>query len=115
MTMNFENKNSSRVRSSTQKMNSQGTIEKSGKSGILKMNLQFFASENFKTIKLPKKEYAKVMSEFNTHMSDEQRKQKVVTKAIGDYFYTIENNGFDDYRIIDKYAIDSDATEWWDE
>lgn len=44
MTMNFENSTSSRVRSSTQKMKSQETIEKSGKSGRMEMDLQMFAT-----------------------------------------------------------------------
>lgn len=80
------------------------------------MNLQFFAksSKDYETVVLPKDEYAHVMSELNTHLSDEQRKQKVVTKAIGNYNYTIENNGFDNYRIIGKEDIDSDALDWWD-
>lgn len=38
MTMNFENGTSSRVRSSTQKMKSQETIEKSGKSGTIELD-----------------------------------------------------------------------------
>ena len=80
------------------------------------MNLQFFAksSKDYETVVLSKDEYAYVMSELNTHLSDEQRKQKVVTKAIGNYNYTIENNGFDNYRIIGKEDIDSDVLDWWD-
>lgn len=83
----------------------------------MKLNLQFFSmnSKDFKTINLPKEEYARVLSELNTNMSDKQRKQKVVTKAIGDYYYTIENNGFNEYRIIGKEKIDSDVEEWWNE
>lgn len=48
-------------------------------------------------------------------MTEAERKQKVVTKPIGNYFYTFENNGFDEYRVIGKVAIDNDFTEWWDE
>ena len=59
------------------------------------------------TVRLSKAEYAKVMSEFNTNMSNEQRKQAVVSKPIGDYIYTIENNGFDEYRIIGKVSINT--------
>lgn len=82
-------------------------------SGNLPYDLQLFAigSKGFPTITLPKDEYAMVMSELNTHMSDLQRSQSVVTKPIGNYIYTIENNGFDDYRIIGKEPIDSDAVE----
>ena len=72
------------------------------------MNLQLFArkSKEFDTIRLPKKEYGKVMHELNTHMSDEDREKPVITKAIGKYVYTIENRGFNDYRIIRKTPID---------
>ena len=61
------------------------------------------------TVYLPSDEYARVMSEFNNNMSDSQRKDFVVTKAIGDYYYTIENYGFDNYRIIDKTPIDKEV------
>lgn len=102
------------VRSSVQKIDN--VLENSGSSGIMKMDLQFFASsKDYGTYRLPPDEYAHVMSEINTHMTESERSQKVVTKAIGNYYYTFENNGFDDYRIIDKYEIDSDASEWWDE
>ncbi len=64
------------------------------------------SSKDFKTIILPKQEYAHVMSELATHMNASQRKQKIVKKAIGDHIYTIENNGFGNYRIIGKRPID---------
>lgn len=93
------------------------TLENTDKGSTMDLNLQFFAksSKDYATVVLPKVEYAHVMSELNTHLSDEQRKQKVVTKAIGNYIYTIENNGFDNYRIIGKEEIDPDVLEWWDE
>lgn len=92
------------------------SLENSDKSGKLKMDLQYFGrnSKGYKTITLPKDEYAHIMSEINTHMTETERKQKVVTKAIGNYYYTFENNGFDDYRILGKKPIDDDFTEWWD-
>lgn len=79
-----------------------------------KINLQLFAikSSDFKTIQLPKNEYAMVMHELNTHMSATERKMSVVTKAIGDYVYTFENKGFGEYRIFRKKPIDP---EGWDE
>ena len=88
-----------------------------GDNGTMKLNLQFFSrdSKDFETIYLSSNEYAYVMSELNTHLSDEQRKKEIITKAIGDYYYTIENNGFDNYRIIGKKSIDIDVDEWWDE
>lgn len=81
------------------------------KDGIITDNLKkvkAYKSSDFETIILPKQEYAHVMSELNTNLSKEQRQQSVVSKAIGNYVYIVENNGFDDYRIIGKYFID----EW---
>lgn len=69
--------------------------------------IQFFArkSEDFPTIWLSKKEYAHVMSELATHLIEEQQGKKVVKKAIGKCIYTVENNGFGNYRIIGKIKI----------
>jgi hypothetical protein len=54
------------------------------------------------------------MSEIATNMSSAQKKQRVVSKAIGDHIYTFENHGFGDYRIIGKTPIDKETAEWWD-
>ena len=59
-----------------------------------------------KALKLPKKEYSKVMHELNTNLSKKQRKQRTITKAIGDYRYTVINKGFNNYIIIGKQDID---------
>lgn len=79
------------------------------KDGIITDNLKkvkAYKSSDFETIILPKQEYAHVMSELNTNLSKEQRRQSVVSKAIGNYVYIVENNGFNNYRIIGKYFID---------
>lgn len=80
-----------------------------------KINLQLFGikSSDFKTVHLPKNEYAMVMHELNTHLSAEERERKIVTKAIGDFVYTFENNGFDNYRIFKKKPIED--IRWDDE
>lgn len=65
-----------------------------------------YSTKNIPTLLLPKNEYAHVMSELNTNLTKEQLKQPVVLKAIGNYIYTVEINGFDDYRIIGKREID---------
>ena len=64
---------------------------------------------------LPKEEYAMVMHEFNTNMSDEDRKCHVVTKAIQDHYYVIINNGFDNYTVIGKYEIPEYSSRDWEE
>ena len=74
------------------------------------MNLQLFAAprdpSKYATVYLDQKEYAHVMSELNTHMSESDREKRVVIKAIGDYIYTVENKGFNEYRIIGREEID---------
>lgn len=85
-------------------------LNKSPESDKFSINLLLHAkkAKDFPTIQLPKAEYAKVMSELNTHLTKEQRQKKIITKAIGNHVYTVENNGFDDYRIIGKKQIDED-------
>ena len=84
--------------------------EKSGiiKNGLYPIDLQLFAhsSDYFPTIILPKSEYAHVMSELATNITPEQRSKKVFRKAIGNYYYTVENNGSGDYRIIGKERLE---------
>lgn len=63
-------------------------------------------TKSYPTILLPKKEYGKVMHELNNNLSKAERDRFIVTKAIGDYVYTIENYGFNDYRIIGKRPIE---------
>ena len=72
----------------------------------LKLNVQLFAkkSSEYKTVKLPKDEYGKVMHEVVTNASKEQLSKKVFSKCIGDYIYTFENLN-DDFRVIDKEKI----------
>ena len=78
------------------------------KNSTLKLDTQLFAfnPSDFETIILPTKEYAHVMSEINTNITEEQLKQRVVSKNIGDYVYTFECFGFDKYRIIGKEKIE---------
>ena len=85
-------------------------IVKNSNDDIIKATAEYVKNSTsvLPTIQLPKKEYAHVMSEINTHMSDEQRELPVVSKAIGDYIYTFENHGFNEYRIIGKVPIESE-------
>ncbi len=81
------------------------SLEESSKNDTIELIKHVTSS--LETIRLSKQEYAHVMSEINTHLSDEQREQSIVSKAIGDYIYTFENNEFDNYRIVGKVPIDS--------
>lgn len=74
----------------------------------IRISMQFFAhrnSEDMPTIRLPKQEYAHVMSEIASHLIDVDKTSPVFVKRIGNYMYTIENHGFGDYRIIGKRRI----------
>ncbi len=51
-------------------------------------------TSSIKTVILPKDEYAHVMSEIATNLTEAQRNQLIVSKAIGNHVYTFENNGF---------------------
>lgn len=46
------------------------------------------------------------MHEIATNISEKQAAKKVFRKAIGNYVYTVENNGFGNYRIIGKERIE---------
>lgn len=51
-------------------------------------------------------EKARITSEFNTNLSKSQRKSKNIRKAVGDYYYTAKNNGFNNYEFTGRYLID---------
>lgn len=78
---------------------SSGKVEKSSKRDKIK-------NRERKEVKLPKEEYAQVMHELNTNLSKDERKMKKITKAIGNYLYTVENHGFNDYKITKKENLD---------
>lgn len=63
------------------------------------------AVQNLPRVRLPSAEYARVVGELNTHLSDSDRKRYVVTKAIGNYRYTFINNGFDSYEFIRRVRL----------
>ena len=77
---------------------SSGKVEKSQRSDKIRKRTR-------KEIQLPKDEYARVMSELNTNLTKGQRKKKSITKAIGNHLYTVENNGFNNYKITKKEPL----------
>lgn len=101
----WDRKQAAQARAAARK--AEKSVENHRKSGKMKIGLQFFAkkSEDFRTVILPSKEYGHVMSEISTHVTKEQRRKKVFSKAIGQYIYTVENNGFGEYRVIKKVKI----------
>lgn len=74
----------------------------------IRISMQFFAhrnSEDMPTIRLPKQEFAHVMSEIASHLTDSDKTSPVFVKRIGNYQYTVEKHGFGNYRIIAKRKI----------
>ena len=55
-----------------------------------------------------------VMSAFNTDLTDEERMRRIISKPIGDYVYTIINNGYNEYIVIGKSPIESIDEDWED-
>ena len=51
-------------------------------------------------------EKAQITSEFNTNLNKKQMKAKNIRKAVGNYYYTAKNNGFNDYEFKGRYLID---------
>ncbi len=94
------------------------TLDNSAKSGILeagnssplRIDMQFFGHKepsDFKTIFLPKEEYAHVMHEVATNITEIQMNQLFFSKEIGDYLYTFVNEGgFGEWRIVGKEKIE---------
>lgn len=79
------------------------------KTGSMSKDDYLFAKrawEEVEEIRLPKQEYAQVISELNTHLSDEDRTQPLIHKEIGDYRYSAVNLGFNQYKIYKKDRID---------
>lgn len=93
------------------------SLDISDSHGTMKTGIQFFAksSKDFETLVLPKQEYAHVMSEIATNLTKKQAAMQTFRKAIGNYVYTVENNGFGNYRIIGKMVIDPEIMDWWEE
>ena len=45
------------------------------------------------------------MSELNTHLTQEERGKKIVSKRIGNYLYVFINYGFNNYKFVDKIKL----------
>lgn len=80
--------------------------------GRATMNLQLFGKrvKSRKTLRLDVREYAMVMSELRTHITDEEKKLPVIIKPIENHIYKFENHFNDTYRVIDKWKIPNGAT-----
>ena len=80
--------------------------------GRATMNLQLFGKrvKSRKTLRLDVREYAMVMSELRTHITDEEKKLPVIIKPIENHIYKFENHFNDTYRVMDKGKIPNGAT-----
>lgn len=74
--------------------------------GKKKQPRKFDRSRKHKTVQLSPAEAAMVRHELNTHLSKEERKKFILQKPIRNYLYTVENHGFDNYRIIEKMPLE---------
>lgn len=81
--------------------------ETSDKGFKYKLDNQLFGrkTSDYGTIRLSKKEYAMVVSELNSNLTAEDIKPGFRNKTIGDYIYTFEIYGFDNYRFVGKKKI----------
>ena len=80
--------------------------KKQGNSSLLlKLDLQSFAIK-YQTIYLPKKEYAKVMSEINTWVKEKDVvKGEIYRKNISNYAYEFRYIDFNEYEFYSKKVI----------
>ena len=75
-----------------------GNVEKSQRSDKIRKRTR-------KKVQLPKDEYAKVIHELNTNLPSELKNKKIFRRSIGNHTYKIQNNGFNEYKIIGKQEI----------
>lgn len=74
----------------------------------MKIGIQFFAyrnSSDYPTVWLEPQEYAHVMSEIMTNLTESQKASPTFFVRIGNYTYHVENNGGYNFRIIGKKKI----------
>lgn len=77
------------------------------KTSARKIDLQSLASKAkfLSPITLSEKEYAHVMSEIATHITQRERSQPVIVKNIGKYKYMFVNHLDNTYDVVYKQAI----------
>ncbi len=65
-----------------------------------------FSPRPRKTVQLPKAEYASVMSAINSSYHARYEGKRKGRIAVGNYRYTFEVSGFDEYRITGREFIE---------
>ena len=76
------------------------------KEATLKETLQEKYSDiSLPTLILPKKEYGAVYHTINANYYSKHCDNKLIIEYVGDYAYVAENNGYNEYRIIEKWKI----------
>lgn len=78
------------------------------KSRPASIQYNYKAPDQIRRPRLSKQEYAHVLSEVATYMTEEQRNLHVFTRNIGKNVYTILNNFDNTYDILSKKAIRKD-------
>lgn len=77
-------------------------LENNSDYGIINTYPNVKSASDFPTVQLERREYAHVMSEIATNITNEQRTHNIVHKYIGDHLYTFENNHDGTFRVIGK-------------
>lgn len=74
---------------------------------------EHYGKTKLPTINIERKEYGHITHEINTWYKKDYKKKKTISKAIGDYIYTFENKGYNNYRFIGRDNIE-ELLDWWD-
>lgn len=77
-------------------------------SGLVDALAEHYSKSKLPTVYLERKEYGHVTHEINTWYKKEYDDKTIISKAVGDYVYTFENHGYNEYRFISKDIIESD-------
>lgn len=78
---------------------------KNGKYNPLKRK-EHFVKMDRQAESMSQNEMNYITHELNTNLTNRERKSKVIRRAIGDYVYTVKNNGFNNYNFLKKEKID---------
>lgn len=88
----------------------------SGGSGTSKpMKVKKSISNKPKKPKLLPRERAALHHELNTHLTESERNDGIVTKNLFGAYYTVEINGFDEYNVLKVRRADETRKDYLDD
>lgn len=97
-------------------------VEKGKKSGILELNLQFFAktprkpkyAKSLRPIRLSREEYGMVIHNIRSNITEEEKELPFIVRPIRNHIYTVRNNFDDTYDVVKKKKIKEGATKLYE-